>query len=46
MMLLDDAIMDLYEKGWISADDAYLKANDKAKFRNFIKNPPADFTEA
>jgi len=46
MQLLDDAIMDLYEKGWISADDAYLKANDKAKFRNFIKNPPADFTEA
>ncbi|MGW8324944.1 MAG: type IV pilus twitching motility protein PilT [Desulfobacterales bacterium] len=46
MILLDDAIMDLYEKGWISADDAYLKANDKAKFRNFIKNPPADFTEA
>ena len=46
MMLLDDAIMELYEKGWISADDAYLKANDKARFRNFIKNPPADFTEA
>ena len=46
MILLDEAIMDLYEKGWISADDAYLKANDKAKFRNIIKNPPADFTEA
>ena len=46
MMLLDDAIMELYEKGWISADDAYLKANDKARFRNFIKNPPVDFTEA
>jgi twitching motility protein PilT len=46
MILLDDAIMDLYEKGWISADDAYLKANDKAKFRNLIKNPPVDFTEA
>ncbi|HSQ85572.1 MAG TPA: type IV pilus twitching motility protein PilT [Desulfobacterales bacterium] len=46
MILLDEAIMDLYEKGWISADDAYLKANDKAKFRNLIKNPPADFTEA
>jgi twitching motility protein PilT len=46
MQLLDDAIMALYEKGWISADDAYLKANDKARFRAFIKNPPADFTEA
>ncbi len=46
MQLLDDAIMALYEKGWISADDAYLKANDKGKFRNLIKNPPADCTEA
>jgi twitching motility protein PilT len=46
MQLLDDAIMVLYEKGWISADDAYLKSNDKARFRAFIKNPPADFTEA
>jgi twitching motility protein PilT len=46
MQLLDDAIMALYEKGWISADDAYLKSNDKAKFRAFIKNPPTDFTEA
>jgi twitching motility protein PilT len=46
MQLLDDAIMALYEKGWISADDAYLKSNEKARFRAFIKNPPADFTEA
>ncbi len=46
MQLLDDAIMVLFEKGWISADDAYLKSNDKARFRPFIKNPPADFTEA
>jgi twitching motility protein PilT len=46
MQLLDDAIMALFEKGWINADDAYLKSNDKARFRAFIKNPPADFTEA
>jgi twitching motility protein PilT len=46
MQLLDDAIMALFEKGWINADDAYLKSNDKARFRQFIKNPPADFTEA
>jgi twitching motility protein PilT len=46
MLLLDDAIMDLYQKGWIGADDAYAKANDKARFRPFIKAPPADFTEA
>ncbi len=46
MQLLDDAIMKLFEKGWISSDDAYLKANDKGRFRPFIKSPPADFTEA
>ncbi|MBN1381109.1 MAG: type IV pilus twitching motility protein PilT [Deltaproteobacteria bacterium] len=45
MQLLDDAIMDLYNKGWISADDAYTKANDKAKFRPLLKAPPSDFTE-
>jgi twitching motility protein PilT len=46
MQLLDDAIMDLYNKRWISADEAYLKANDKARFRPFLRNPPTDFTEA
>jgi twitching motility protein PilT len=46
MQLLDDAIMDLLKNGWISADDAYAKANDKGKFRPFLKNPPTDFTEA
>jgi twitching motility protein PilT len=46
MQLLDEAIMDLYNKGWISADDAYQKANDKAKFRPLLKSPPTDFTEA
>ena len=46
MQLLDDAIMNLYQKGWISADEAYAKANDKSQFRSFLRNPPADFTEA
>ncbi len=46
MQLLDDAIMQLYQKNLISADDAYGKANDKSLFRPFLKNPPADFTEA
>jgi twitching motility protein PilT len=46
MQLLDDAIMDLMNKGWISPDDAYSKANDKTKFRPFLKTPPSDFTEA
>lgn len=46
MQLLDDAIMDLLNKGWISPDEAYVKSNDKSKFRPFLKKPPDDFTEA
>ncbi len=46
MQLLDDAIMELLDKGWISADEAYTKSNDKKKFRPFLKDPPTDFTEA
>ncbi|MFH2219113.1 MAG: type IV pilus twitching motility protein PilT [Pseudomonadota bacterium] len=46
MQLLDDAIMDLLNKGWISGDEAYMKANDKGKFRPFLKSPPSDFTDA
>jgi len=45
MQLLDDGIMELFNKGWISGDDAYMKANDKARFRPLLKNPPTDFTE-
>jgi twitching motility protein PilT len=46
MQLLDDAIMGLYNRGYISADEAYAKANEKARFRPLLKSPPADFTEA
>ncbi len=46
MQLLDDAIMDLYNRGWISGDDAYIKANEKARFRPLLRQPPTDFTEA
>lgn len=46
MQLLDDSIMELLNKGWISADEAYAKANDKGRFRLFLKSPPVDFTEA
>jgi twitching motility protein PilT len=45
MQTLDDAIMEHLSKGRISADDAYAKANDKAKFLPYLKNPPQDFTE-
>lgn len=46
MQLLDDAIMDLVNKGRISVEEAYIKSNDKAKFRAMLKTPPTDFTEA
>jgi twitching motility protein PilT len=46
MQLLDDAVMGLFQKGWISAEEAYNKANDKAQFRSFLRTPPVDFTEA
>jgi twitching motility protein PilT len=46
MQLLDDAIMDLFNKGKISADDAYMKANEKGRFRPLLSAPPTDFTEA
>jgi len=46
MQLLDDAIMDLVHRGRVDAEDAYLKANDKQRFRPLLKHPPTDFTEA
>jgi len=45
MQTLDDSIMALLQRGWISPDEAYIKANDKVKFRPFLKAPPVDFTE-
>ena len=45
MQLLDDAIMDLCKEGKISPDDAYSRANEKARFRPLLTKPPADFTE-
>ncbi|MFH1488229.1 MAG: type IV pilus twitching motility protein PilT [Pseudomonadota bacterium] len=46
MQTLDDSIMGHMEAKRISPDDAYNKANDKAKFRPYLKNPPTDFTDA
>jgi len=45
MVTLDDSIMELLKKKIISSDDAYAKAEEKAKFLPFMRNPPADFTE-
>ena len=43
MQSLDDAILELLQKGWISADEAYSKAIEKNRFVNFLKEPPDDF---
>jgi twitching motility protein PilT len=45
MVLLDDALEELLEKGWISVEEAYTKANDKTRFRPLLKSPPTDITE-
>ncbi len=46
MQTLDDAIMELLGKGWIDGEDAYINAIEKAKFVQYLKSPPADFTDA
>jgi len=46
MQLLDDAIMEHLNANRISADEAYMKSNEKGRFRPFLKNPPTDFTDA
>ncbi len=43
MQTLDDAIMELLLKKWISPEDAYDKAIDKQKFVQFLKTPPPEF---
>jgi len=46
MQTLDDAIMGFLIKKMINPDNAYAKCDDKSKFLPFLRNPPADFTEA
>jgi twitching motility protein PilT len=45
MQTLDDAIMAVLQKGWISPDEAYSKCMDKNKFRPFLKNPPDELNQ-
>jgi twitching motility protein PilT len=40
MQTLDDAIMAVLQKGWISAEEAYDKCIDKNKFRPLLKTAP------
>ncbi|GAB6060893.1 type IV pilus twitching motility protein PilT [Desulfonatronum parangueonense] len=46
MQSLDDAILKLLKDGIISPSDAYNKSVVKSKFRDFLSEPPLDFTEA
>jgi twitching motility protein PilT len=39
MQTLDDAIMEVLNKKWISPEEAYMKCIDKNKFRPFLKTP-------
>jgi twitching motility protein PilT len=43
MQTLDDAIMDVLNKGMISPEDAYSRSIDKTKFRAMLKNPPEEW---
>jgi twitching motility protein PilT len=42
MQSLDNAIEDLLKRGWISAEEAYSRCIDKAKFAPFLTHKPAD----
>ena len=44
MQTLDDAIMDVLNKRWISPEEAYQKCIDKSKFRPFLKTPPDELS--
>ena len=43
MQTLDDAIMELLHKKWISPEEAFDKCIDKTKFLPFLKEAPADY---
>ncbi|MBI4828353.1 MAG: type IV pilus twitching motility protein PilT [Nitrospinae bacterium] len=43
MQSLDDAILELLQKGWVSAEEAYTKAVEKSRFLQFLKEPPDVF---
>ena len=44
MQILDDALAALLNEGLIGPEDAFLKAHDKVRFRQFLKREPSDFT--
>ncbi len=44
MQTLDDAILDLINKKWISPEEAYEKAIDKTRFIPLLKTPPDELS--
>ncbi len=45
MQTLDDGIMEHLRAGRISPNEAYMKCVEKEKFKQFLTEPPTDFTE-
>jgi twitching motility protein PilT len=45
MQTLDDGIATQLKSGRIGANEAYMKCVDKEKFRQYLTEPPEDFTE-
>jgi twitching motility protein PilT len=45
MQTLDDGIMTHLKSGRIDPNEAYMKCVDKEKFKSYLTEPPADFTE-
>jgi twitching motility protein PilT len=43
MQPLDDGILDLLKKGWISPEDAFERATDKNKFLPYMKTVPSEY---
>ena len=44
MQSLDEAILDLLTKKWISPEEAYDKCTEKSRFASFLKTPPDELT--
>ena len=45
MQMLDDSILEVLNKKWISPTDAYDKCIDKTKFAQFLKTPPDELNQ-
>ena len=43
MISMDDSIMDLLQRKWISIDEAYEKSVDKKRFAPLLKSPPPEW---